>query len=485
MKQSGMKLLAGPLLAGAVFWALPVTYMADGLEVALPEQARWTLAITAWMAAWWISEAAPLAATSLIPLVIFPVVGINTLKAVCAAYAHPLIFLFMGGFMVAIAIEKWSLHRWMALNVIRAWGGSPRRLLAGFMLMGAIASMWLSNTATAIMMLPVATSVLTDLGDRLDATERQRFDTVLLLGIAYSASIGGMGTLIGSPPNLFVASYLADNYGIEIGFFGWIKVALPIVLVLLPLAWFALSLRLTPHLRDLQIALPEAPVMSWRALPPGARRVGLVFLLMVCGWLARPWIQAALSAQDGLAASALSDTTVALGAALALLLLQAGRNSEALLSWQDAEGLPWGTLLLFGGGLAIASAIGGTGADAFLGTKMLAVLDAPEWLVMFSLVGLVVLMTEITSNTATTAALAPLVAILAMTIGLSLDVALMVTALAAGCAFMMPVATPPNAIVFASGRLRVSSMAKAGVVVNLLAITVLTIAAVWWMPWVR
>lgn len=478
MRSANTLVAAGPLLSIIVYNWLPGSYaLGNGSEAELAAAARATVAVGSWMALWWLTEAVPLAATALLPLVVFPLLGVRPLAAVAPAYAHPLIFLFFGGFIVSLAIEKWQLHAWMAARVTGAAAGNRRLLVAGFMAVAAFCSMWLSNTATTVMMLPVALAALTTL-EADDADDN--LARCLLLGVAYGASIGGTATLVGSPPNLFVASFLGEQYGIDIDFRRWMLLAFPVALLLLPLTWLLLTRVVAPVSGPVARHAPHGAT-RWRELGPGARRVAVVFALAVAAWLTRTQLNA-VEIAGARPLAALTDTGVAMLAALSLFVLPAGDGRSRLLTWGDTASLPYGTLILFGGGLALAGAVSASGADRFLGAQ-LAGLDelSPLWVVV-AIVASVVFLTELTSNIATTTTLAPVLAAAALALGLDLEAVVVVTALAASCAFMMPVATPPNAIVFASGRIPVAVMARAGLTINLVAIVVIALVAHYWLP---
>ena len=330
-----LALLSGPLLAAVLYVLLPTDYAsADGVSMPLSEAARGTLALTACMAVWWLFEALPVAATALVPVPLFPLFGLHRLEAVAAAYAHPLIFLFFGGFLLSIAIEKWRLHTWIAARVIAVAGSDPRRLVGAFMLVTAATSMWLSNTATALMMLPIAASAIAAL-DRASGAPQPTFAICLLLGVAYGASIGGMGTLIGSPPNLFVASFLAERFGYVLDFRSWMTMALPLVVVLLPLVWWSLTRILVPVDPALRVTVTETRV-PWRALAGGARRVSWVFLATVTAWMFRSALND-WTVYGRAPLAALTDSGIALAAALLLFALPAGDGTR-LLAW----GMPSG-----------------------------------------------------------------------------------------------------------------------------------------------
>lgn len=473
--------LGGPAVAIIVYTILPEVYRDTGGHVlALPGPARAALAMASWMAVWWLTEALPVAATALLPIVVFPLLGLGSVAEVTAPYAHPLIFLFLGGFLLSIGIERWDLHRWLAEAVVSRTGNDPRRLIGGVMGVAAFASMWLSNTATTIMMLPIARSLAGRAGDAQEASGRA-FGRCLMLGIAYAASIGGMGTLIGSPPNLFVASFLEEHHGLALDFRGWMLLALPLVAVMLPLCWWLLTRVLAP-VDPAAVLARTATTTRWSSLEPGARRVAAVFVCAVLGWIFRPWLNG-LELLGTQPLAALTDTGVAMLAGLSLFALPAASGSrERLLSWRDAEQLPIGTLLLFGGGLTLAAAIAGTGADRFIGAQLAALAGLPGPLLFGLVVATVVFLTELTSNTATTATLAPVLAAAAPVLLLDPYVLVVAVALAASCAFMMPVATPPNAIVFSTGQVSVRDMARAGLVLNGVAVVLVTLAGLVWLP---
>ena len=486
MRLSKLSIIAGPCAAIIVYIVLPSHYSLAGAgDIVLQSDARWTLALASWMALWWLTEALPVAATALLPIAVFPLFGLNSTAAVTAAYAHPLIFLFFGGFLLSIAIEKWGLHRWLAQRVVGRAGDDPRRLVAGFMLVSAFASMWLSNTATTIMMLPIAVSIIADVDRRAPPQVAANFARCLLLGVAYAASIGGTATLIGSPPNLFVASFLHERFGVDLDFRQWLLVAMPVSLVMLPLTWLVLT-RVVAPLGRTGAGIEFGPIGAapWSALAPGARRVAVLFLLTVAAWLTRASLNS-LEIDGVLPFAGLTDTGIAVLAGLALFVIPAGGTGPAgvrLMTWQDAERLPFGTLILFGGGLALAGTVSATAADQFIGAQLAALQGIPTWLAVMAVVSAVVFLTELTSNTATTTTLVPILAAAAVALHFDPFGLVIVTALAASCAFMMPVATPPNAIIFSSDRVPVAAMARAGLLINVIAIVVITVVALYWIP---
>ncbi len=457
---------AGPILA------LLVTGLIPGER--LPFQGRAVAGVAVWMACWWVTEAIPLAATALLPVVVFPILGVGGIKEATSPYGHGLIFLFLGGFLLAGAMERHGLHRRIALLTIRAMGSSPGRLVAGFMVAVAFLSMWVSNTAAVVMMMPTATSVADlvlervpgdDPGRREDA---RRFGAALVLGIAYASSIGGLGTLVGTPPNALLAAFLDKQYGQRIGFLDWMKLGMPVVLVLLPAAWWILTRRV------LRFELSEVPGGAeliegeLRALGPASRAertVLVVFGIAAFSWIARPWIQVWIPGLD--------DAGIAVGAALLLFLLPTGKpgfEDDRILGWEDAERIPWGVLLLFGGGLSLADAMARSGVADFLGRLFHGFAGAPALVVAGLVTLMVIVLTEFTSNTATTAALLPVLAGVAKGVEVHPFLLLVPAVMAASCAFMLPAATAANAVALGTGRVTLPQMVAAGTWLNLVGV---------------
>ncbi len=454
----------------ALFGGLLYLPVPDGLS---PTAWR-TAAVGGLMAVWWITEALPIPATALVPLPLFPLLGITDIDGAAAPYANPLIFLFMGGFLLAQAMQTWRLHRRIALAIVRWVGTRPASIVIGFILASAILSMWVSNTATALMMLPIGVSIVELAQDRLAARGRDlspNFGVVLVLSIAYACNIGGMGTLIGTPPNALLAGFFSESYGVEVGFAQWMVVGLPLVAVALPLLYQVLTWVYPLNLERLpggaQIIDDEQEKLG--AWSTAETRVALVFALTAGLWMTRPLLAEVVPG--------LSDAGIAIGAGIVLFLLPAGTEDRALLVWKDAEQLPWGVLLLFGGGLSLASAISDTGLAEWIGQGVNALAGWPIFLVLVSTVALIVLLTEITSNTATTAAFLPILGAVAVGFGEDPFLLTVPAALGASCAFMLPVATPPNAIVYGSGLLSIPQMSRVGVWLNLLFIVVVTAMA--------
>ena len=486
-------LVAGPLLALALALVLPDSYLnAQGEAVPFTAAGRATAAVAAWMAAWWLSEAVSVYVTALLPLVVMPLLGVATMRAAAAPYAHELIFLFMGGFLIALAMERCGLHRRIALRTLRLVGERATHVVAGFMLVSALLSMWVSNTATAIMLLPVAMSVIALVAHQhgiADAREAmadsaspiRNFALCLLLGIAYAASIGGVGTPIGTPPNVLLLSYAKNELGMDIGFARWMAFALPLVVCFLPLTWLLLTRFLYP-IRIERIEggaqLVADSLRDLGAMNRSERIVFGVFLAAALLWVTRPLLTG-LEIFGARPLEGLSDAGIAMLAAMTLFLAPAGSSGSRrfVLEWETAQRLPWGILLLFGGGLSLAAAIQANGVGELLASYAMELAGVPYVVVLLAVVTGVVFLTELTSNTATTATLVPLLAAVAPGLGFEPISLIVPVALAASCAFMLPVATPPNAIVFGSGMVGVAAMSRAGFWLNWLGIALITLLA--------
>jgi sodium-dependent dicarboxylate transporter 2/3/5 len=463
--------------------ALCLAMMLSPAPSGLSEVAWKTAAVAALMAVWWATEAVPVAVTAILPLIVFPLLGVADIRATATPYANPIIFLFMGGFILALAIQRWNLHRRIALNIILLVGTNPQAIVVGFMLATAALSMWISNTATTMMMLPVALSVIGVLtgnpdldpehGDPsvlavLDRNSRN-FATALLLAIAYSANVGGMGTLIGTGPNALVAAFLKDHSGIDIGFVQWMAIGVPVIFLMLPAVWVTLT-RLAYPFSALQTPTGATVIRDGlNELGPitsAEQRLTSLFALVASLWILRPWLDV----------PGLSDAGIAMFGALMLFLVPAGGGAkgEFLLTWERTQRLPWGVLILIGGGLSLASAVSDTGLAQWAGSKIIALELTDMLLLIGAIVTLIIFLTELTSNTATTAALLPVVAAIAAVGGVDAIYLAAPAALAASCAFMLPVATPPNAIVFSTGLVSIPQMVRAGIIVNLFGIVLLS-----------
>lgn len=468
-------MILGPLSALLMLRAEPP----DGLSV----QAWQVAAIAVWMALWWMSEAVAIPITSLLPLILFPLFGVADIKSVAAPYANPIIYLFLGGFILALGIERWNLHRRIALTTLRRFGADARRLIAGFMLTAMLLSMWITNTATTIMLLPIALAVIKVIGDneaRGDGAALDDFSTAMLLGIAYAATLGGLATLIGTIPNALFAAFMVEHHDVQIGFAQWMAFGLPLTLILTPLFWWILTHWLFPirirasaeTMRKLQHMRDELGPIDI-----AQKRVIAVFALTALAWTTRPLLQKIPALE------ALGDPAIALLAALSLFVLPSGmKPGQRLMDWSQTEKLPWGILLLFGGGLTLAAAALNTGLAAWLGAQLEALRALHPALLLLCAAAMIVFLTELTSNTGVTATFLPIMAALAGADSALLLPLMLTATIAASCAFMLPVATPPNAIVYASGRLRISQMARAGLALNLISILVITAAALWLLP---
>ena len=507
--QRAPQLVWGFRALGLVLAAL--AWLALGGAAELPPEGRMAAAIGVLMATWWITEALPLSATALLPIVLFPTFGVLSVLEATGPYADPIVFLFMGGFLIAIAMQKWNLHRRIALLTLSAVGTHPRRIILGMMIATAFLSMWVSNTATTLMMLPIALSVLTlvvertksggstkagDDTDDHDVTARvaggetisqvvedkavRAFGVGLILSIAWSASIGGLGTLLGSPPNAIVAGYVSEELGEELGFLQWMQLGVPIVVVFIAIAWVLITRVLFRS--DLQ-EIPGGKEMiagqlhSLGPMSRGERLVLAVFVGAAVMWVvpglvfnisavaeAAPWL-------DGL-----NDTVIAIVAGIILFALPAEKGtSKMVLVWQDAQkGLPWGVLLLFGGGLSLARAVASSGLDVWIGTQVEGLGVLPIVFLVMAVVTLVLFLTEVTSNTATAATFIPVLGGVALGIGADSMTLLIPAALAATCAFMLPVGTPPNAIVFGTGAVTIGQMARGGFALNIVGVLLIT-----------
>ena len=461
-----------------------------GVLVALPapggmDAAAWsTAAVGVLMAVWWMTEALPIAATSLLPLLLFPLLDVAPISDAAAPYSNPLIYLFLGGFLIALAMERSGLHRRLALTIIRGVGTAPSRIVLGFMVASAFLSMWISNTATAMMMLPIGISV-SALVRRQNAEaadgETRNISLCLLLGIAYGCSLGGMATLVGTPTNALLAAFVVETWQTELSFARWMLVALPLSVVGVGIVYLVLTRFVYPiQLKELPGGRPliDGEIAKLGPIQPAERRVAWVFALTAGLWIGRPLLDDVLPGVLGRLASNLSDPGIAIFGALLLFAVPVDwKKGTFAIAWDDTARLPWGVLLLFGGGLSLAQATKDTGLAEAIGGGLSALGGWPPVLVTFSAVALIILLTELTSNTATAAAFLPVLAALAAAVGRVPMELLVPATLAASCAFMLPVATPPNAIVYGSGELTVPQMARAGVWLNVIFAVLLTVLA--------
>lgn len=444
-------------------------------------------AVTILMVTWWISEALPLAITALLPLVLFPVLGITSGKETASAYMNSTIFLFIGGFILALSMQRWQLHQRIALKIIGWFHGSARLLIMGFMVTAACLSMWISNTATAIMLLPIGLAVYSHTSKNLGQQERQALLTALMLGIAYACSIGGMATLIGTPPNIamqriFTISFPAAE---AITFAQWMLFALPLSISMLFLTWAVITLRYTrsgfSSLDKIDVASPM-PRMSYEE-----KIISIVFSLAALGWIFRQDILIGSWIIPGWSrlfehAELLNDSTVAMAAALALFMIPARDKTQYhhIVDVDTIAELPWKIILLFGGGFALAKGFTDSGLSEFIGQQFMGLQEISTFSLIATISGIVVFLTEVTSNTATAQILLPLVASISQAIELNPLLLMLPVTLSASMAFMMPVATPPNAIVFASGQLKIIDMVKTGFIINIIAIILISLFTYFW-----
>ncbi|WP_022707936.1 SLC13 family permease [Paracoccus zeaxanthinifaciens] len=498
-----------PVRSAAMTWGLRglglglalLVWLLLGGQEGLSADARIVAAIGTLMAVWWMTEAIPLSATALLPIVLIPAMTETTVGQATAPYASSIVFLFLGGFLIAIAMEKWHLHTRIALMTLNKVGVAPTRIVLGMMLATGFLSMWVSNTATTLMMLPIGMSVLSlviERGSKQSGTDAEAalrdgqtisqavtdpniraFGVCLVLSIAWAASMGGLGTLLGSPPNAIVAGYASDQLGRDIGFLQWMILGTPAAFSFIIIAWLLMTKVLY------RFDLPEIPggrqmiedqLRGLGGLSKGERMVlfvflGAAFLWVVPGLLASfPAIRAAAPWLD-----ALDDTAIAIGAGLVMFLLPGDRQGNMVLEWKDAEtGLPWGVLLLFGGGLSLASAVAASGLDVWFGEQVTGLGTLPTVLLVGAVVTIILFLTEVTSNTATAATFIPILGGVALGIGADAMTLLIPAALAATCAFMLPVGTPPNAIVFGTGTVTIGQMARGGIVLNIVGILLIT-----------
>jgi sodium-dependent dicarboxylate transporter 2/3/5 len=465
-----LKIISGPFAFLLALWLLPFDPIQNKMFGA-----------ALWMIVWWTTEAIPIGVTALLPMVLFPALGISDLKTVSANYGNPIIYLFFGGFVLGLAIEKWNLHKRLALNILKRSGSKPRNIIAGSMLATALMSMWISNTAATMMMLPIGMSIISLLEDQFESARSKRnFAICLLLGLAFAANIGGMATLIGTPPNLVFAAIIEETEGIEVGFGTWFVFALPISILL----FFAvlhintsLVFRLDKHPLSGLKPMIETRLRHLGKPDNPEKKVIWVFFATATLWIFR----SPLSEIPGL--GFLSDTVIALLAVFALFLLP-GKDGLRLLEWSDVRKLPWDILLLFGGGLSLAAGLASSGLVSELG-QSISGLKSWDWFwIILLITGLAVFITEAMSNVALVTILVPITLVIAPALGgPGLELAIPAT-LGASCAFMLPIATPPNAIVFSSKMINMHEMIRAGVLINILATIFIAIYAYYMIPFV-
>jgi sodium-dependent dicarboxylate transporter 2/3/5 len=449
--------------AGPILFALMLLVGPLG---GLPEPAWRTAALGIWMGIWWVSEAVPIAATALLPMALLPLLGVAPIASAAAPYANPVIYLFFGGFILAAAFEASGLHRRLALTLVNAVGTSPHRLILGFMIAGAFMSMWVSNTAAVLMLLPLAAAVIPK-----EADANADFERALLLGVAYAATIGGFGTLIGTPPNALLAGFLGETQGIRLGFLDFMLLGVPMVVIAIPVTWLLLTRVVFRGTRD--VTLDIDALAAARASVGKASRaekfVAVVAVLTALAWMTQPLLAKVVTG--------LSEAGIAVACAVVLLVVPIDKGGRRVIDWKAAERIPWGVLVLFGGGLSLAAAIQDSGLARWIGTAVGGMRGVSPLLLILVVVTVITFLTEFTSNTATAAAFLPIAASLASGAGVHPLVLAIAAGLAASNGFMLPVGTPPNAIVFASGKLTVPQMARAGLMIDILFIVLITLVS--------
>ena len=477
--------LVGLFLGPILFVLMLVLSTPAGMEPTAQKMA----AVALLMATWWMCESIPIPATSLLPIALFPLLGIMHTTKATAPYASHLIFLFMGGFIIALAMQRWNLHRRIAMNIVKTVGFSPGRLIFGFMAATAALSAFVSNTATTVMMMPIGLAIITHVVEEgkkegLDreidfSPDKFAFGLNLMLGIAYAASIGGIATLIGTPPNTILAGYLQKTYGYEITFAAWMKVGVPLVLVMLPLCWLWLTrianpmkLKKVPGGRD----MINQELRQMGSMGAGERWTALVFLLTALAWIFRKNIGFLFPDPK-----MVTDAAIAMTGAILLFLIPINlKKNEFVMDWHWAAKMPWGVLILFGGGLAMAAGFKETKLADWIGSQVGLLSNAPILVLVIAVTTLIIFLTELTSNTATAAMVMPILSAVAIGLGQSPLLLIVPAAIAASCAFMLPVATPPNAIVFGSGYVTIPQMVKSGFGLNILGIA-LTVAVTYFL----
>lgn len=456
------------------FWAGPLLFLIVLLVFAPDGMSRGAIVVmaaTLWISIWWVTEAVPLPVTSLLPIILFPLFKVSAIGDTTAAYGHPLVFLYIGGFLLAIAIEKTGLHNRIAINIIRGMGIKLHMIVLGFMISTAFLSMWISNTASVVMMLPIGLAIIRVASDANDENAT-RFTKALLLAIAYAASIGGVATLIGTPPNLVLAGVVRDMYQTEISFLQWFGIGFPLAVILLVICWWYLT-RIGYPLGQATLHGGKEEMDKRHAglglMSTSQRRVTFVFVMVAFAWICRSFLLQRFI-------PGLDDTIIAMVGGVLLFLLPSGKPLKgSILVWEDAIKLPWGIILLFGGGMALADAFESSGLALWIGGQMTGLSVLGIFLVILFVVAIVNLLTEFTSNLATVTMILPVLAPIAVAVGVHPFMLMVAATLAASCGFMMPAGTPPNAIVFGTGYLRITEMIRAGFVMNLLSILLITL----------
>jgi sodium-dependent dicarboxylate transporter 2/3/5 len=475
MNAKNIGLFLGPIL----FILVRLVIEVEGLS----DEANAILASTLWIATWWITEAIPIAVTSLLPIILFPLSGGLSISETSSSFGHRYIFLYLGGFILALAIEKWNLHRRIALKIISLIGTNVRKIILGFMVATSFLSMWISNTATAVMMLPIGIAIVKQMSN-LKSTDKKEniiFGKSLMLSIAFSASIGGIATLIGTPPNLVFAGILQEIYNVEISFLKWFIFGLPISILLIIISWLYLT-RIAFNFKQKEFKEGEIEIKNelnkLGKISYEEKVVLSVFILTGMAWISRSFLL-------NIFIPSLDDTIIALICGVSLFLLKTKNKNgfkERIMNWEDAVKLPWGVLLLFGGGLAIAEGFQSSGLANWIADNLTKLNGFSLIIILMVVIAAVNFLTEITSNLATIAMLLPILAPTAIILDVHPFILMVAATLSASCAFMLPVATPPNAVVFGSNYLKISDMVRVGILMNLISIIIILIMVYYILP---
>tara|TARA_B110000211_G_scaffold220339_1_gene266899 strand:+ start:1566 stop:3020 length:1455 start_codon:yes stop_codon:yes gene_type:complete len=439
-------------------------------------------AVALLMAAWWGTEAVPLPVTALIPLAALPLLQVSSLKETAISYANPHIFLFLGGFILALAIQRSGLHKRLALSVVSKVNASAGSIVGTFMCISFFISMWVMNTSTTLMLLPICLAICVNIKEALPGLSNKQiknFEIALFLGIAYASSIGGMSSLIGTAPNIVFAGFMQENFNIDISFLDWMKIALPIGLIMLVASFIILTKIIYPSTFEINAATKNKIKKSLEELGKISRdekKVFIIFLIAASLWIGRPY----LKYHEMLLG--LTDAGIAILAAIILFILPSDNKKSNLLEWDETKKLPWGLLLLFGGGLSLASSISSSGLGQWLGTSFSLLVELKPWLIILLITTFIVFLTELTSNTATTSTFLPIATSIAVAISVAPISIAIPLVMASSLAFMLPVATPPNAIVYGSGKITIANMIKAGFILNLIGILIISLVSHYLLP---
>ena len=441
----------------------------------LSESAWLVAAVALLMVTWWATEAIPIPVTSLLPLALFPILGVTSIETAALPYANKNIYLFLGGFLIALSIEKSGLHKRLALLMIRRLGSDGPKLIGGFMLVSALISMWVMNTSTTLMLLPIGLaicSVVAKTVPNMSETDKNNFDKALLLSIAYAATIGGMSTLVGTAPNIVFSSFMQEVYNFEISMFDWMKLGVPVSICMLGLAWLILTKVVYPVNFSASDETKNTLSQMLRDMGPMSKdefRVGIVFFIAAGLWMFRSLIDNYVIG--------LTDAGIAIIVAIALFIIPSSGRTGELLAWEQSSKLPWGLLLLFGGGLSLGVQINDTGLGLWIGQSLISLKTVPLIILVMAVAALIIFLTEVTSNVATTSTFLPVFGAVAVAVGVTPEVLTVPVVLAASCAFMLPVATPPNAIVYGANKFKIIDMMRAGFLINIAGIIVVTVFA--------